>query len=312
MVDRTVVLRDATLREGLDVPGVTFTREDRLRLAEILSECGVAEIEVVAPSRVAADLSFARALRSLGLRARATGLLYATNRDLRAQLHDATEDLAWVDLLIPVSPLRRPTAPDEKIELARAAMKTARQMRESFGAGFPNATQVESLWLKKIVAVAVEGGARRITLYDTNGSGDPFRIFDLVSDLVEHSNIPLFFHGHNDLGMATANSLAAVRAGAAGIDVTVNGLGDRAGNCSLEQLAVCLALEDVSTGLKLEQLTRLSHAVATASGIAVSPLAPVTGAYAFSHKSPGHREALSAFEAYDPGLVGRHREFVEP
>jgi isopropylmalate/homocitrate/citramalate synthase len=111
--------------------------------------------------------------------------------------------------------------------------------------------------------------------------------------------------------MATANTLAAVRAGAKGIDVTANGLGDRAGNCALEQIALCLELEGISTNIDLARLSSLSRAVAAESGIAVGPLSPVTGAYVFSHKSPGHLEIPELFEAYDPELVGRTRKVCE-
>ena len=125
-----------------------------------------------------------------------------------------------------------------------------------------------------------------------------------------HIGVPVFFHGHNDLGLAAANAFAAVRAGADGLDVTVNGLGDRAGNASLEQVAMILHLRGIRTGIRLETLTRLSGAVGRESGIAVSPLAPVVGAFVATHKSPGHLEIPELFEAFDPALVGVRRNIM--
>ena len=310
MTRANLEMRDSTLREGLDVPNVAFTLEQRLRIAALLAELGVAELEVLAPGRVAADVAVAREIRAQGLNARCTGLLYASSPDLDEQVRSTSACLDHVDVLVPVSPLRRPHAFDAKRELLVAATRVVGRGFETFGVGFPNATQVDPDVLAELVATAVKAHASRITIYDTNGSADPFRTFTLMGRLVRDSELPLFFHGHNDLGMATANTLAAVRAGAAGIDVTVNGLGDRAGNCALEQIALCLELEGIPTGIDLARLTGVSRAVAAESGIEVGPLSPVTGAYVFSHKSPGHLEAPDLFLAYEPELVGRKPDIV--
>ncbi len=310
MADRNVVMRDSTLREGLDVPNVAFSLEQRLRLATLLAESGVAELEILAPGRVAADVPIAREIRALRLSSRSTGLLYATSPNLDEQARLTAACLDHVDVLVSASPLRKPYEFGAKKEALVAAARIVAQSFETFGVGFPNATQVDPGMLSELVATAVEERAARIIVYDTNGSADPFRVFELVDGLVRQIQIPLFFHGHNDLGMATANTLAAVRAGAAGVDVTVNGLGDRAGNCALEQIALCLELEGIRTGIDLARLPAISQAVAAESGIEVGPLSPVTGAYAFSHKSPGHLEVPGLFEAYDPKLVGRKQEVI--
>jgi len=132
----------------------------------------------------------------------------------------------------------------------------------------------------------------------------------LIKKLKEALEVPLFFHGHNDLGMGTANSLAAVYAGADGLDVTINGLGDRAGNASLEQVVLSLHLKGFETGIILKDLKSLSESVEEASGLRVSKLAPVVGSHVFIHKSPGHLESPDLFEAFDPQLVGSKRELT--
>jgi isopropylmalate/homocitrate/citramalate synthase len=119
--------------------------------------------------------------------------------------------------------------------------------------------------------------------------------------------VPVRFHGHNDLGLATANALAAVVGGARGLDVTVNGLGDRAGNTSLEQAAMLLELRGWSTGVDTTRLGALSALVARSSGIPVSKLAPVVGAFAFAHRSPRHLDVPAEFEAFTPSRAGAVR-----
>ena len=122
------------------------------------------------------------------------------------------------------------------------------------GVGFPHAAQTDIEFLQNTLSEAVKRGAKRVTLYDTNGSLDPFEVYPLVKQIKDNLEVPLFFHGHNDLGMATANSLAAVYAGADGLDVTINGLGDRAGNASLEQVVLSLHLKGFETGIILKGL----------------------------------------------------------
>ena len=124
-------------------------------------------------------------------------------------------------------------------------------------------------------------------------------------------NASILFHGHNDLGMATANSLAAVQAGADALDVTVNGLGDRAGNAALEQVALALHLRRFDTGISLGSLRSMSRAVERESGVALSRLAPVVGEFVFQHKSHSHLCMPELFEAFDPALVHDERK-IDP
>lgn len=308
---RHIVLRDSTLREGLDVPHVRFSTEQRLLIAQQLAAAGVPEIEVVAPGKVEQDLPFARALKEVQSAASSTGLLYAGHPELDRQIRETAACLDHVDLLMPVSPRRKPHDPAVKITVLRDALALAGESMSDIGVGFPNAMQSDRDFLLDIAAAAIEQGAGRVTVYDTSGQADPFSVSALVTHLGQHLDVPLFFHGHNDLGMATANSMAAVLAGATGIDATVNGLGDRAGNCSLEQLALLLELREFNTGIALELLKPLSRTVAGESGVPVSPLAPVVGDYIFDHQSPAHLEVPDLFEAYDPALVGAERKLIK-
>jgi isopropylmalate/homocitrate/citramalate synthase len=219
-----------------------------------------------------------------------------------------SEHLDRVDLLMPASPKRKPYDQSSKINQLLKALDLSFHHLEDVGVGFPHSTQTGINFLLEISLKSAKRGAKRVTLYDTNGSSDPFEVYHLIKRLKKKLEIPLFFHGHNDLGLATANSLAAVYAGAEGLDVTVNGLGDRAGNASLEQVVLCLYLKGFETNVILQDLRRLSQMVEKESGVSLSELAPVVGKHIFVHKSPGHLENPDLFEAYDPEIIGSKRK----
>lgn len=302
-----VVIKDSTLREGLDTPNVHFTAQQVLAIAQQLAAAGVPELEVVAPSRVLDDLSRVQMLRSVGVGIRTSGLIYAGSPRYEEEVEQASECLDRVDLLMPLSEKREPYRRSDKVAILRAALAHSDHRSIEMGVGFPHSTQADPAFLLKICREAVDSGARRVTIYDTNGSGDPFGIRALIECCVAELGVPLFFHGHNDLGLATANCLAAVVEGAAGLDATVNGLGDRAGNASLEQVVMLLHLRGYESGISLQELRAASRLVEAASQVQVSKLAPVIGEYVLSHRSPSHLMAPEQFEAFDPALIGRER-----
>lgn len=306
-LDRKVFLKDSTLREGLDTPGVAFTTEEKMKIAALLDKARVQEIEIVAPSSVIEDLGFAVTLREKGLKIRTSGLIYAFKPDSGEEIEKAAMSLDRFDLLMPVSERRTPKNRDEKVRLLFNALADAKGFPADVGVGFPHSTQTDVEFLVEIARECLRQGAQRVTVYDTNGSADPFEIYDLITRLRKELGSPLCFHGHNDLGLASANALAAAYAGADILDVTINGLGDRAGNASLEQVAMALYLRGIDTGVILQDVKLLSGAVEAASGVIVPKLAPVVGEYCFCHKSPGHLQSLGLFEAFDPALVGAVR-----
>src|SRR4030042_4724794 len=248
---KRIVIKDSTLREGLDVPDVDFSFEQKLNIATLMDQAKVPEIEVVAPGKVFQDLEFAKKLNAGGLSIRTSGLVYSFNSQAREEIKEASKHLNRFDLLMPVSSRRKPYERSDKISLLLDILAFSLHHSPEVGVGFPHAAQTEIEFLLNISNEAVRQGAKRVTLYDTNGSLDPFEVYHLLKKLKEALKVPLFFHGHNDLGMATANSLAAVFAGADGLDVTMNGLGDRAGNASLEQVVLGLHLKGFETGIIL-------------------------------------------------------------
>jgi len=303
-----IVIKDSTLREGEDVAGVNFKINQKLKIARLLNQAQVPEIEVVAPGKVLKDLKFVKRLKEERLLIRTSGLVFAHSPQCQEEIKEMSRHLDRFDLLMPASPKRKPYDKSVKIrQLADGLAFSVNHLTE-VGVGFPHSTQTEIDFLLEIGRESVNGGARRLTLYDTNGNSDPFEIYGLVKRLKEDLDVPLFFHGHNDLGLATANSLAAVYAGAEGLDVTINGLGDRAGNASLEQVVLNLYVKGFDTGIVLRDLKKLSKTIEEESGIKVSKLAPVVGEKIFVHKSLGHLENPELFEAFDPEMVGLKRK----
>jgi len=313
MLDRKgdrVILRDVTLREGLDVPGVEFSFPQRLEIVAALAAAVVPEIEIVAPGKVEEDAEFAAMLREQTNSGDpiTSGLIYAFGSDCFRGI-DLLEGLvARYDLLMPLSPGREPFREEDKLNRMAEVLGYIEARPALPGVGFPHALHARREFLIEACREAERRGVPRITIFDTDGSADPFLVFSVMDELRQEVSVELFFHAHNDLGLATANSLAAVMAGVDGLDVTVNGLGDRAGNASLEQVAVNLAIREIVSGIDSRQLVRLSSLVEELSGIPVHPLAPVTGSFAFAHKSPGHIGITSLFEAFDPDLIDRDPE----
>jgi homocitrate synthase NifV len=295
------------MREGLDVPGVALAIEQKRLLVRRLDGVGVDEVELVAPGHFWNDLEALKELDLGDLRIRSSGLIYGPGSRFLEQIRASSLAVHRVDVLVPLSEKRPPHKRAEKTRCLKDCLRVALDSRDHVGVGFPHATQVEPDFLVELCREAAHWGAERVTLYDTNGSADPFQVVDLVQRVRTVAAGELCFHAHNDLGMATANSVAAVLSGADCLDVTVNGLGDRAGNASLEQVALALHVKGRAHGLRLAGLRDLSRVVEALTRIAVSPLAPVVGEFAFSHKSPSHLDVPELFEAFDPALLGVKR-----
>lgn len=305
--NKKVILKDSTMREGLDVPGVSLDAGQKSALLKKLAVVGVTEVELVAPGHFDRDISDLDKIGLADLPVKLSGLIYGNSPGWREQIAKAKAVLGRFDILMPLSELRPPAGTLEKTGQMRETLRFAIDCGAEAGVGFPHATQVEQSFLLEICQQAVLAGANRITLYDTNGSSDPWSVAELVTSVKSIANIQICFHAHNDMGMATANSLAAVRAGADCLDVTVNGLGDRAGNASLEQVAVALYVKRIPHGLHLDLLRELSLMVAEITHVPVSKLAPIVGDFVFCQKSPSHLASPVLFEAFDPTLIGTVR-----
>lgn len=309
-------LIDSTLREGGQTVGVNFAPEEQLAIVDGLARVGIEEIEVgVASSRNPL-------LRELIQYCRASG--YKGRLALWSRCHAADVALAAdlgpdiLSLSIPVSALHI----EKKLGKTRHWVKdiAGAAIRQALALGIPqvslgleDASRAEPEFLEEMVHMAAASGAFRIRLADTVGILSPGEMQDLVTMIQQWTALPLGVHCHNDFGMATANSLAALEAGAAWADVTVLGLGERAGNARLEELVGYLAVRR-QRAYAIREIPALCQTVALAAGRRIEPHHPVVGQKIFSCETGLHVQGLlrapETYEPFSPVRVGAARQLL--
>lgn len=317
-----VVFRDTTLREGIQVPGSRVTLEQKRAFVELLEAAGVAEIEIGLPDSVRACAEVAQLIGRHAGGLRSTALVPCYTSRWQGQIDMAVESgIHRIDILTPTSDelLADPThygmtATDIRPRVAQVAEYAART-RLAVSVAFMDATRAPRSRLLELAARMHEFGASRLTIYDSIGCMVPSRMAALIRDVRTATALPLLVHCHNDYGMATANTLAAIEAGATAMDVAVNGLGGRAGNAALEEVALALEnLYAVATGIHTQHLKGLSELAERMTGLANWPLKPIVGAFCFAHVPVMHIRCIAggnpaAFEPFDPRQVGAERRY---
>ncbi len=314
MSTRRLHLIDTTLRDGEQAAGVVFTREDKVAIAHELVAAGVPELEAGIPAMGEEAQGDLRAVIGAVGSERVLAWCRADSADLvAAQSCGATR----VHISFPVSDLHLRTWGKDRFwvlrELRRLTMEAATRFH-FISIGAQDATRADFGFLQDFASTVALTRARRLRLADTVGVAHPGRLGREIAALRERvPGLSLEFHAHDDLGLATANTLAAFEAGATAASVTVNGLGERAGNAALEQVVMALRVaHGVDCGVRTEKLALLSSLVARASGRAVAPERPVVGAAAFRHESGLHCAGLlkdtRTYEPFAPEVVGRRRE----
>lgn len=312
-----IYLKDTTLREGEQAAMSGFSLEDKIEIARMLDEIGVHYIQVGYPGLSASENRMIRKIVDLGLKTRVGGIALVYLPEWKEQIDRSLDTgVQWVSVAYGLSPVRLSRMMKVPLNQAVARMLNATEYAAKKGLHIQfSATDTTRTPLETILDLykkAESAGASMANVADTAGSIGPTAMRYLVGKLVDSLKIPVGVHTHNDLGLAMANALAGIEAGASLVDVTVNGLGERAGNAALDEIATVLTyVYGYDLGLNIPKLMPLSRKVADLSGIPISATKPLVGGSAYTHTLGAHqwgvRQSWCTYEPVRAEAVGNQR-----
>jgi 2-isopropylmalate synthase len=312
MTDKLIVF-DTTLRDGEQSPGASMTREEKIRIAKQLERMRVDVIEAGFPAASPGDFEAVKAVASVIKDSRVCALARTTTRDLELAAEAVKPaPMKRIHTFIATSPIHMEKklrmSPDMVVEQAVNAVSFARRFSDDVEFSPEDAGRSEPDFLCRILEAVIKAGAGTLNIPDTVGYAMPEQFGHLIRSLrerVPNSDKAIWsVHCHNDLGLAVANSLAAVMAGARQVECTINGLGERAGNASLEEIVMAVRTRQdffqCATGIDTTQIVPASRLVAGVTGFAVQPNKAIVGANAFAHESGIHQDGvLKSRETYE-------------
>ena len=315
---------DTTLRDGEQAPGCSMTLREKLRVAKLLAELNVDVIEAGFPAASPGDFESVKAIADENFGPIICGLARCNPDDIE-KVHAAVRgaERHRIHVFVATSAIHREhklrMAKEEIIKSAVGAIKMARELCDDVEFSPEDASRTELGYLAEVVSAAIEAGATTVNIPDTVGYTVPAEFDELFSYLKKNvagiDDITLSVHCHDDLGMAVANSLAAVRAGARQIECTINGIGERAGNCSLEEVVMALKTRaeffNLETGVDSTRLYPASRLVSSITGMQVPRNKAIVGENAFAHEAGIHQHGMlqhaSTYEIMRPADVGLAR-----
>lgn len=286
-------LIDTTLRDGEQAPGVVFSIKEKMKIATLLHQLKIDEVEVGTP---AISYDEKMAIKEIA----SAGFSFKTSSWCRAHLEDIKEASTLktnaINISLPVSDIQIKTLGKSREWVLTQLKKTTEYASNCFShvtVGAQDATRANLSFLKEYIYYAQENGAGRIRIADTVGISTPFEIQELFKELTSHFTTMEFeFHGHNDLGMATANAISAYKSGAKCISATVNGLGERAGNSVIEEIIAYLIYKENNHSYNAKIIANLSKTVASISGTKLADNKTIIGAKVHTHESGIHTSAI--------------------
>ncbi|MDD5595178.1 MAG: 2-isopropylmalate synthase [Candidatus Omnitrophica bacterium] len=323
-MDEKIIIFDTTLRDGEQAPGASLNEKEKIEVAQGLANLGVDIIEAGFPISSKGDFEAVRAIAKAVKGPVICGLARAIKKDIQA----ASQAIKFsrrgrIHVFLATSKIhmkyKLKKAEDEILRLAVESVKYARKFCADVEFSPADATRSERAFLFKVVEEVNHAGAHTVNNPDTVGYAEPQEYGDLIQAL--KNNVPniekaiISVHCHNDLGLAVANSLAAVRNGARQVECTVNGIGERAGNASLEEIVMAIdtrkdIFPGLTTGIKQNQIYKTSRMVSKLTGFVIAPNKAIVGANAFRHESGIHQDGVlkerSTYEIIKPADVGFH------
>ncbi len=318
---RTIEIFDTTLRDGEQSPGVNLSLHEKMEIALQLERLGVNRIEAGFAAASPGDL---QSIQEIARRVK-NSTIVSLSRSVQSDIDKAWEALknaesACLHVFLATSPIHRKhklaMTKEQVIENAVAAVKYGKKYFDLVEFSCEDGSRTELPYLMEVVQAVVDAGARIVNIPDTVGYTTPKEYGHIFRELREHvrgiEDVKLSCHCHDDLGMAVANTLAAIEAGATQVEGTINGIGERAGNASLEEVAMALdTRKDVyqaQTRLKLDEIARTSKLVSRLTGMMVPGNKAIVGANAFAHESGIHQDGVlkevTTYEIIRPERVG--------
>jgi len=307
---------DSTLRDGEQAPGVVFTLEEKLRIASLLEHAGVKEVEVGTPAMGEEEQRMIHEIVRSGFRFDSLCWARAKEYDIVAS---ARTGASRINISFPVSDIQLSAIGRSRSWVLKQMPPMVALSRRFFcfvAIGAQDATRADRDFLFEFIAACLAEGVDRIRLADTVGILNPFSVAELFTSVTDRFPFVDFeFHGHNDLGMATANSVSAFLSGAQSVSATINGLGERAGNACLEEIAAAMKVSaNVSTGINLSQIQEICRYVAEASLRKIHSSKPITGEMVCRHESGIHCRSLMenelSYQAFHSREIGKSTEMI--
>lgn len=316
-----VTVFDTTLRDGEQSPGCSMNQQEKLRLARQLDRLGVDVIEAGFPIASEGDFEAVKAIATAIRRPIIAGLARACRPDIE-RAWEALKEAAHprIHVFLATSDIhlqyKLRITRDECVAQARDAVRFAKSLCDDVEFSPEDATRTEPEFLCRVLQAVVEAGATTLNIPDTVGYTVPFEFAELITTIRQRvrgiENVTISAHCHNDLGMAVANALAAVGAGARQVECTINGIGERAGNSSLEEIVMAMRVRPdrypYDTGVVSEQLFAASQLLSEITGVPVQPNKAITGRNAFAHEAGIHQDGVLknplTYEIMTPQSVG--------
>lgn len=314
--DKQIKLDDTTLRDGEQTAGVVFTNEEKVEIARMLDEIGVHQIEAGIPVMGGDEREVIEEIAHLGLNASVLGWNRANVADIKTSIECGVDavaiSLATSDIHIETK-LQKDRA--WVLDSIREAVAYAKSEGVYVSVNAEDASRTEFGFLCEYAAAAKAEGADRLRFCDTIGVMEPLRTYKVIKELIDQTGLEVEMHTHNDFGMAVANAIAGIHAGATWVNVTVGGLGERAGNAALEEIVMALKyVEALELGIETVRFHEIVDYVMRAAGRTVPVWKPVVGSNMFAHESGIHADGViknpKTYEVFSPEEVGLERQIV--